>query len=90
MEIIDSPTAPIAKTQSAPRPEPVKTHEVTLNADLLIPKFWNVVQAVLKDQITKGQLIPFEMGIYGCSKSQHSGLKAALDKAFSDFGTKNL
>jgi hypothetical protein len=68
----------------------VKTHEVTLNADLLIPKFWNVVQAVLKDQITKGQLIPFEMGIYGCSKSQHSGLKAALDKAFSDFGTKNL
>ena len=90
MEIIDSPTAPIAKNQSAPRLEPVKAHEVTLNADLLIPKFWNVVQAVLKDQIAKGQLIPLEMGIYGCSKNQYAELKAALDKALSDFGTRNL
>jgi len=84
------PTAPITKPQPAPFPAPVKPHEVVFNGDLLIPKFWNAFQEVLADQIAKGKLVPLEMGIYGCSKSQHAELKAALDTALSTFGTTNL
>ena len=78
------------KPQSPPKVEQPHVHEVTFNGDLLIPKFWNAFQAVLADQIAKGKLTPLEMGIYGASKSELAELKAALDEALSDFGTKNL
>jgi len=83
---METTTAPAAKSQPVQPP----AFEVTLNADLMIPKFWNVVQAVIADQIAKGKLRAIGMGVYGCSEKQHAELKTALDKAFSDFGTKNL
>ena len=79
-------------TVPLPKPQPVQapTFEVTFNGDLMIPKFWQAVQAVLADQIAKGKLHSLEMGVYGCSAKEHVELKTALDKALSTFGTKNL
>ena len=82
------------ETTIAPTTKPQPAHppafEVTINADLVIPKFWNVVQAVIADQIAKEKLHAIGMGVYGCSEKEHAELKTALDKALSSFGTKNL
>jgi len=80
----------LTATKPASIPAPVKPFEVTFNGDLMIPKFWQVVQAVLADQIAKGKLNSLEMGIYQCSEREHAELKTALDKALSTFGTRNL
>ena len=82
-------TAPISKTQPAPVPAPAKIPEVTINPDLWIPKFWETVQAVLRDRVAKGALTPLEMGIYQCDRTQLAELHASLDKALGQF-SKNL
>ncbi|MCE0497213.1 MAG: hypothetical protein LV481_04620 [Methylacidiphilales bacterium] len=85
MEIIDSPTAPIAK------PQPVKppVFECSFNANLLLGPFWSIVQATLADAVKEGQLHALDFGIYQGSQKQVDAFHADLDKRLATF-TKNL
>lgn len=82
---METTTAPVAKSQPVQPP----AFDCSFNANLLVPRFWSVVEAALADAVNEGRLHALEFGVYLGSQKQVDAFHADLDKRLSTF-TKNL